>query len=257
MVLLLHDVDKSHAPLCGGRGVLPMAQKERLAKLLSRVDVLEPLSEQEIEDLAERCSGFSVDGGEDFYRPERHDSGLFLILEGRVRVYLTTPAGKEATLNLLGGGTVLWVRRFEALRAGAVHVQAVEPSVLAFMGRDELDRFILAKPEVGIRMMDLLAERLGQSNERMAEIAHKEVISRLAGQVLRLLDDEGVVDRRGGYKLPAAYTHEELGAMIGAERVAVTRALGRLREAGAVELRRRRIHVTDQEALRRIAEQGR
>jgi CRP-like cAMP-binding protein len=147
-----------------------------------------------------------VQGGEDFYSPQQHDSGLFLILEGRVRVYLTTPAGKEATLDLLGSGTVLWVRRFEALQANAVNVQAVEPSVLAFMGREDLDRFVLKKPEVALRMMDLLAERLGSSNERMAEIAHKEVLSRLASQILRLGEDEGVVDSRGGYKLPAAYS---------------------------------------------------
>ena len=73
----------------------------------------------------------------------------------------------------------------------------------------------------------------------------------------RLLEEEGVVDPRRGYKLPAAYAHEELGVMIGVERVAVTRVLGRLRDEGAVELRRRRIHVTDPEVLPRIAEQGR
>ena len=231
--------------------------EEREAKLLSLVDVLEPLSEEELRELAQRCPDISVQGGEDFYSPQQHDSGLFLILEGRVRVYLTTPAGKEATLDLLGSGTVLWVRRFEALQANAVNVQAVEPSVLAFMGREALERFVLNKPEVGLRMMDLLAERLGSSNERMAEIAHKEVLSRLASQILRLVEDEGVVDSGGGYKLPAAYTHEELGTMIGANRVAVTRALGRLQDEGVVELRRRRIHVRDQGALQRIAEQER
>jgi CRP-like cAMP-binding protein len=81
----------------------------------------------------------------------------------------------------------------------AAHAQAAEPSVVAFMKREEMDRFVLEKLEVGLRMMDLLAERLSESsNERMAEIAHKELLSRLAGQVLRLLEDEGVVDRRGG-----------------------------------------------------------
>jgi CRP-like cAMP-binding protein len=76
---------------------------------------------------------------------------------------------------------------------------------------------------VGLRMMDLLAERLGSTSERMAEVANKEVLSRLASQILRLVEEEGVVDRRGGYSLPDAYTHEELGAMVGAGRVAVTR----------------------------------
>jgi CRP/FNR family transcriptional regulator, cyclic AMP receptor protein len=174
----------------------------RQVRLLSLVDVLEPLSEGDLRELADRCPDLRLQAGQEFYRPGEHDGGLFLIKEGRVRVYLITPTGKEATLELLGSGTVLWARRLELVDAYAVHARALEPTVVAFMGRDELDRFILRNPEVGLRMMDLLAERLGSSNERMAEIAHKEVVSRLASQILRLLESEGVVDREGR-KLPA------------------------------------------------------
>ena len=232
-------------------------QEERLVRLLSLVDVLEPLSEGELGDLARRCSEVPAGDGEDFYRPEAHEGGLFIVLEGRVRVYLTTQAGKETTLNLLGSGTVLWARRLEPTGGHAVHARAVGPTALASLGRGDLERLVLNKPEVGLRMMDLLAERLAESNERMAEVARKEVLSRLAGQVLRLLEGEGVVDRQGGQRLGTAYTHEELGAMVGAERVAVNRALRRLQDKGVVEMRRRRIHVRHPETLRRIAEQER
>ena len=232
-------------------------QEGRRAKLMSLVDVLEPLSGEELRTLARLCADISVPDGEEFYSPDQHDGGLFFVLEGGVRVYLATPSGKEVTLTLLGGGTALWARRLELVDEGAVHARAVRPTALAFLGRGDLERLVLSKPEVGLRMMDLLAERLAESNERMAEVAHKGVLSRLAGQVLRLLEDEGVVDREGGQRLPTAYTHEELGAMIGAHRVAVTRALGRLQDGGAVELRRRRIRVRDPEALRRIAQQER
>jgi CRP/FNR family transcriptional regulator, cyclic AMP receptor protein len=247
------STDSPNFPLKTNGAAIPI---ERRLKLLSLVDVLEPLSEEELKDLAKRCTHISLQGGDDFYRPELHDGGLFLILEGRVRVYHTAaPAGKETTLDLLGSGTVLWARSMELMSDQAVHAQAVGSSVLAFMGREDLEHFVLNKPEVGLRLMDLLAQRLGSSNERMAEVAHKDVLSRLASQILRLLESEGVVDRRGGCKLPTAYTHEELGTMIGAERVAVNKALGRLQGEGVVELRRRRIHVSDPEALRRLAEQ--
>ena len=236
---------------CQRNGVVAVCE-EREAKLLSLVDVLEPLSEEELRDLAQRCPDISLQEGEDFYSPQKHDGGLFLIKEGRVRVYLTTSAGKEATLDLLGSGTVLWARRLELVDGHAVHAQAVEPTVLAFMGREDLDRFILKNPEVGLRMMDLLAERLGLSNKRMAEIAYKEVLSRLASQILRLLEREGVVDRES-YKLPAAYTHEELATMIGAGRVAVSRAFKELREMGAVDAGRATVCVRDPKILKRIA----
>ena len=252
---LRHDLVLPHAKGPKPRRDEAMTiQEERLVRLFSLVDVLEPLSEEELGDLAERCPAFSVRGGEDFYSPDEHDCGLFFVLEGRVRVDLVAPSGKETTLDLLGSGTVLWVRRFEALHVGAVRVRAVGPTLLAFMGRGELERFVLGKPEVGLRMMELLAQRLRSTNERMAEVARKGVLSRLAGQVLRLLEDEGVVDREGGQRIPTAYTHEQLGTMVGAERVAVNRAMRRLQEEGAVEVRRRRIHVRDPEALRRVAE---
>jgi hypothetical protein len=41
--------------------------------------------------------------------------------------------------------------------------------------------------------------------------------------------------------------------MIGANRVAVTRAFGLLQDEGVVDLRRRLIYVRDLEALRRVA----
>jgi CRP-like cAMP-binding protein len=41
--------------------------------------------------------------------------------------------------------------------------------------------------------------------------------------------------------------------MVGSNREAVTRALGRLRKAGAVKVRNQRIYITDADALERLA----
>ena len=60
----------------------------------------------------------------------------------------------------------------------------------------------------------------------------------------------------GRYDIPTRYAHERIGVMIGAGRVAVSRAFAGLREAGAVEQRNRLIHVLDLEALERAAETG-
>src|SRR4028118_1755120 len=99
----------------GGRNAAMPTQEERRAKLMSLVDVLEPLSEEELRMLARRCPDISVRDGEEFYRPEQHDGGLFLVLEGSVRLHLTAPSGKETILDLLGSGTTLSVPRRHAL----------------------------------------------------------------------------------------------------------------------------------------------
>jgi CRP/FNR family cyclic AMP-dependent transcriptional regulator len=86
----------------------------------------------------------------------------------------------------------------------------------------------------------------------MADLGLKEVPARLASLILQLLETEGIVAKEG-YMIPPRFTHWELGAMIGANRVAVTRAFAQLRRAGAVETRRRAIYVSRIRVLKRIA----
>lgn len=65
---------------------------------------------------------------------------------------------------------------------------------------------------------------------------------------------DGVVAGDDRHRILTRYTHEELATMIGAKRVAVTRAMKELREVGAVGHVGRYIVVEDPEALQRIAE---
>ena len=164
-----------------------------------------------------------------------------------MRVYRMSLRGDQLTLALLSAGTVLSDRRLQGL-----HAEVMEPSTIAFMKREYLESLIRKKPEVGLRLADLLAERLRLMDARMSDVIHKEVPARLASLILQLLDEEGMV---GGerYMIPTPYTHKQLGTMIGVKRVAVARAFRRLREAGAVEVERSRLHVKDLKALERIA----
>ncbi len=96
------------------------------------------------------------------------------------------------------------------------------------------------------------AERLVWMEGRWADVAAKVMAARLAGILMTLVEEEGVVTPEGPM-IPARYTHAQFASMIGANREATTRAFRELREIGAVETRRRRVHVTDPEALRRAA----
>jgi CRP/FNR family transcriptional regulator, cyclic AMP receptor protein len=71
---------------------------------------------------------------------------------------------------------------------------------------------------------------------------------------VRLFQTEGIVDREG-VKIDTHYTHEQLATMIGSKRVAVSRAMGELREVGAVEVKGRLLYLKDEAALKRAAEE--
>jgi CRP/FNR family transcriptional regulator len=72
---------------------------------------------------------------------------------------------------------------------------------------------------LGVRVARLLGGRLIETEGRLADLALKEVLGRLASQILRLAEGEGLVTPEG-YKIPTRYTHQHLSTMIGANREA-------------------------------------
>jgi CRP/FNR family cyclic AMP-dependent transcriptional regulator len=227
-----------------------MMAEEREVKLLSLVDVLEPLSEEELEEVSTRCPSFCLDAGQEFYGSQEYDGGLFLLEEGHVVIYKMTSSGKQITFAVHSAGTVLPASRLQGLSA-----RAIEYSVLAYMKREDLEYFLRRKPQIGLRLMDLLAGNLRLMDARISDVIHKRVSARLASLIAWLIEEEGIVAGSGDLVIPYHYTHEQLGTIIGARRVAVTLAFRALQDEGAVELRRRRIHVKDLNLLQRIAAQ--
>ena len=136
-----------------------------------------------------------------------------------------------------------------------LYVRALTPSTVVSLKREELEGLIMKKPEVGLRLVQELAQRLHDSEARYSDIVGKDVPAHLATLILKLLESEGLVSS-DSYRIPTRYTHEQLASMIGCKRVAVTRAFARLKEIGAVELEERRIVVKDRMALEGLAEAG-
>jgi CRP/FNR family transcriptional regulator len=228
---------------------------EERIRLLSLVDIFEPLSEQEIEQLNGQLSDVHLEPDEIFYTPQDRSERLFVLWKGRVRIYRTTDGGREFTLATLEAGTVFGEMALTAQQLQEAYAQAMEPSELSVMRREDLERLMLEKPEVGLQISHLLSERLRRYETRLEDITLKGVTARLASLLVLLLESEGVVTGDHSLKIPTHYTHQHLGTMVGANREAIIRAFGHLQDRGLVELRRRFIYVPDAEALRRRAGQ--
>src|SRR5918994_143043 len=228
---------------------------EEQAELLSRVDIFESLQKGEIRellsDLLQRNAEINLQAGKVFYTPPQPDGKLFILTKGRVRIY-KMEGPREFTLEVVDAGTVFGEVAFTPHALRDAYAEAMEPSILLAMERADVERLITEKPQVGIRMINLLSERLHYYEARLEDVSLKGVPARLASLILFLVESEGV-RAPGELRLPTRYTHEHLGTMIGVNREAVTRAFGHLQDEGTVQLRRRLIHVEDLEALERAA----
>jgi CRP/FNR family transcriptional regulator, cyclic AMP receptor protein len=226
---------------------------EEQIRLLTLVDIFEPLSREEIEKINWKHLNTSVEQGETFYTPMDLCETLFVLQKGRIRIYKATPGGREFTIAVVESGTVFGEMVLTGQRLRNAYAQAMEESEVSAMCRADVERLILDKPEVGLQLVHLLSDRLTTYETRLEDLGLKEVPARLASLIFLLIESEGV-RTSAGYKIPTRYTHYQLGTMIGSNREAVTRAFARLRDLGAVDTRRRYIHVEDTETLRKAAE---
>lgn len=225
--------------------------KEKI-RLLSMVDVLEPLSEEELEEFSRRVPDRHVEQGHIFYTPEDRSEALFMLKKGRVRIYKVTPDGWEFTLAVVEAGTMFGEMALTAQRLREAYAEATEPSDICVLRNAELEFLVRENPDVGLRMMRVLSERLRLCETRLEDIGLKDVPARLASLVLQLAESEGIMTHEGP-KIPTRYTHRQLATMIGSSRETVTRAFTKLQQTGAVELRQRHIYIKDVEALERAA----
>jgi CRP/FNR family transcriptional regulator, cyclic AMP receptor protein len=222
-------------------------------RLLSMVDILGPLSEEELQDLAKRTPDTFLEQDDVLYTPKEGTERLFILKKGRVQCYEVNGEGDEITLSVIEDGNVFGEMALIGQSLKGLYVRAIEPSTVVSLRREDLEDLIRNKPEVGLRLVRDLAQRLHALEARYADIIGKDVPARLATLILTLVDSEGVVSSES-LRIPTHYTHDQLASMIGCKRVAVTRAFRKLEEGGAVELKERRIVVKDIDVLKELAE---
>jgi CRP/FNR family transcriptional regulator, cyclic AMP receptor protein len=223
-------------------------------RLLSMVDVFEPLTDEQTDLLAHRTQELAFGRGETVYGPGDSSEAVFLLLTGRMRLY-GMAEGQELTYEVVRTSTLFGIASLME-RTQDEYALALEPSRVGVVGLNDFWHLVRENPEVNARLVKVLGDRLRQTRGRMADIALKETPARLASLILDLVQSEGVVTREGHYKLVAHYTHEQLAAMIGATRGSVTRAFTKLQDSGCVRLFKRLIYVVDLDALKRWASAG-
>jgi CRP/FNR family transcriptional regulator len=169
-------------------------------------------------------------------------SVLYFVQAGRLKLYKTSPRGREQVLRLLRPGDMFNEVAVFDEGPNPASAQAIEDCTLFLLRRRDLMRFVAERPGIALAITRTLARLLREALALVEDLAFRDVTSRLARILLE--GQDGTAPR---------LTQELLAAMAGSRREVVGRALKALSLEGAVKLERGRIHVLDRKALQRLA----
>ena len=161
-----------------------MSQGEDKAAELARFFIFESLSEDELRRVADLAVPRRYDEGQVIFREGDRSDTCFIVRTGRVRITRTHSGGRRLTLAELEAGEMFGELSMFDGEGRSATVEALEDTTtLALLERD-VKRVLREHPDIAVKMLARLANRLRAANEKLARQSFQPVAGRVASTLL-------------------------------------------------------------------------
>ena len=156
-------------------------------------------------------------------------ASLYVILSGRVKVYLNDEDGKEVTINYQSAGEYFGELSLIDDSERSASIITVEKSAFAIISKPAFHRVLTENPDIAIHLLEDLAQRVRDLTGNVKTLALSDVYGRLCKLLLSL-----AVERDGVLVVAEHLTQQEIANRIGASREMVSRILKDLVSGGYI-----------------------
>lgn len=174
----------------------------------------------------------------------RCKDGLLLVLEGRLRVYISAENGREISILFLTKGDPFSIITVD--NAGPFDIvpqlQATERTVLAYIPKADFVSVAYCVPQASEYLLNVAA----RNAQGILNCIEKHLFSSLRHGVARIILEQAERDKSDSIHI----THEQIANHLGTTREVVSREVEQLRCAGIVSTARGRIGILDRARLR-------
>ncbi len=177
--------------------------------------------------------------------------GLYVVVSGVLRAFRVSEEGREQTLHIEhAGATFAEVPVFDN---GPYHstVMAEEESVVLFLAKEDVRRFLLQNPEAALAALGVLAGRLRKVASLLEQLSLQDVTQRLAAMLVEAAASRGNVEDGASFSLPDP--HQRIAARLGSVREVITRILNRFANEQLIAIHGHRITILNASALQATA----
>jgi CRP/FNR family cyclic AMP-dependent transcriptional regulator len=227
-------------------GSMSDSSEETIA-LLRRVPVFSTLSFEELQRVALVAMQRRFEAGEVVFKEGDEGSTCYIVRSGRARAIREHPDGRSITLAHFEPGDIFGeMAMLDGERRSATVETTEGTEAIAILSAD-MHRLLREYPDISVKLIAALGQRLRDTNERLARQSFQTVQSRVAAALSQLV----AAAREGDGDVVITATQAELAQLAGSSRESASRFLAVLERAGIITQGRGRLTVHDQEALER------
>ena len=204
---------------------------------LKSIPLFQGVQESDLRTLAERAVTRSYPKQAIIVSEGDESDSLYMILSGRVKIYLSDETGKELILAIKGAGQYFGEMVLDEQPRSA-SVMTLEPAQFAILSRADFRAFLLTHAAVALQLVQNLIRVARGLNQNVRSLAMLDVYGRVARILLEL-----AVQQNGKLIIPERLTQKDIAARVGASREMINRILRDLTAGGYVSVEDGRITI--------------
>lgn len=226
-----------------------MSTADETVRLLAGTEVFGDLEQPELEAVAQVAVPRHWERGEVIFREGDVGDTCYLLRSGAVVLTREHQDGRMVALAELRAGMLFGELAMFRGDTRSATAEVVEPATAVAILAGDLQRLIRRHPDLALKLLATLAERVSRTNERLLQQSFQTVAGRVAGALLSQTVSRQA-DGAPDSDVLIRSTQAEIANLAGTSRESCSRFLATLERAGIVTLGRGKVTVHDPARLR-------
>ena len=222
-----------------------MATSNTRASVLKYSPIFSGLGDDVLAKLADIAVERRLRPGEPVFWEGDAPDWFYVVADGRIKVSKNSSLGKEFIIAFFGPNEMFGEVAVFEKKPYPASAQATENSNVLAIGASDFLAFLAGRPDVAVRIINVLGGRLRDAQGRLRDLAGERVEQRLARTLLML-------SAKLGPTLP--FTRQEIADMAGTTPETAIRMMSRLQDGSIVRSVRGKTFIVDEVKLRLLAE---
>lgn len=186
--------------------------------------------------------------GEVLFREGAYPSGIYYIIEGKVKKYKTDKTGREQIIYVANTGELLGYHAILSQNRYPDSAATLEESTVSFIPKEDFLLTLQQSPVLNNRLLKTLSHEFSVLANSITLFAQNSVRERLALQLV-VLREKYKVNFEPGMAVEINMSRDDLASLAGTARENVVRVLSEFKAAGIVETKGRKITITNIDKL--------
>jgi CRP/FNR family cyclic AMP-dependent transcriptional regulator len=204
--------------------------------LLEQAPLFSVLHPDDLRGIADRFGRVRYAQGDMIFREGEPADCLFLIEEGRAKLFLGNSGHREMLIAVLGRGQIFGELAVLDRGPRAMNARAMEDSTVYTLESAVFWTILENRPALARRLLELMARRLRRADQASQDLVFFDATTRLARRLLLLAEDHGTPATDGdAVRIGVRVTQREIAQMIGVSRGSANRLLASFASRGWID----------------------